>query len=200
MDIVLLCAGTSSRMGKTNKLLLPVNKTTIVANSALQALKFLETRDESSTLIVVTGYQRYSIEKALRECKDYVAASAQRISMVVVYNPNYRDGQFTSVQTGVKQVKDNSDFYICLADLPQISPELYASLSLDSSDACRPFFNGTPGHPVLLSKNLKEKILRARKNNKVSNILQSCVVKRTEVSDASCIHDIDTLEDAKCLK
>lgn len=200
MDIVLLCAGTSSRMGKTNKLLLEVNKTTMVANSAMQALKYLETLNESSTLIVVTGHQRFSIEKALKECKNYVAHSTRQLSMVIVYNPNYKDGQFTSVQTGVKQVKTNSNFFITLADLPDISATHYAQLQLNGADAARPYCNNIPGHPVLLSSILKEKILKARKNSKVSNILQTCVINKVEVNDMSCVHDIDTPEDAKCLK
>lgn len=197
MDIVLLCAGFSSRMGKINKLLLPVNNTTLVANSAMQALKYLETLDESSTLIVVTGYRHFSTEKALRECKTFVEKTEAKINMVIVYNKDYREGQFTSVKTGVKQVSGNSPFFITLADLPKVEPRHYKSLEsgLEGHDAVRPVCNDIPGHPVLLVPSMKGRILKAKKNSRVSTILKSCNVLTVNFTDSSYIDDLDTVED-----
>jgi len=201
MNIVLLCAGTSSRMGKTNKMLIPFGESTIVANSAMQALKYLEKTDESSRLIVVTGYKHFATEKALQCCRDFVASTSGRISLIIVHNKDYKLGQFTSVQTGVAQVPEDESFFISLADMPKITDAHYEKLSskLDGFDAARFVCNTTPGHPVLLSASIKNKILKAQKNNKVSSILKTMKVNSIETSDHSWICDIDTEDDLKCL-
>ena len=73
MDIVMLAAGTSSRMGKTNKMILPYKGIPLVTYCCLRALEFLQGHSlesgESCRLIVVTGYRRPSVNKALEPCR-----------------------------------------------------------------------------------------------------------------------------------
>lgn len=194
MDIILLAAGTSSRMGKQNKLLLPINNTTMLANSVLQALKYIEKKDDGSTLVIVTGYQHIKALITLKPCKEFIEKTKSKINLIIVHNINYRKGQFTSVQTGVKQLlnRDNP-FFIALADMPLIKPKHYEFLEskLENFDACRV----ENGHPVLLANQLKSKILHARKNNKVSNILKTCKVRLVPSKDKAYTTDVDTTEE-----
>lgn len=209
MDIVMLAAGTSSRMGNINKMLLPYKNTSLVCFCCLQALRFLqkysEQTDESCTLIIVTGYRRPSVEKALKDCKSFIGETNSKLKMIVVNNPNYRNGQFTSTKVGVSQVADKSPFFISLADMPLILAENYEILTplLSDNDAVRPFtvVNGErhPGHPVLHAYKLKEKILSMPDDYSVSKILKSCKVIEPEFQDISWSKDIDVETDYKLM-
>ncbi len=201
MDIVMLAAGSSSRMGETNKLLLTCNDLPMVAYSCLEALKFLsnhaDQNDESCRLIVVTGYRRQSTEKALEPCKAFIEGTKSRLEMLVVNNPGYRNGQFSSTKIGVAQVNDGP-FFIALADMPLVTAEHYGKLVplLDGHDAVRPFStkdkDRVPGHPVLQASKLKEMIIKCPDSYTVSKILKSCDVFEPSFEDDSWSKDIDT--------
>ena len=213
MDIVMLAAGTSSRMGKENKMLLPYNGMQMVAHCCLEALRFLEQysreNNESGTLIVVTGYMRPSVEKALLPCKQFVEKTDAPVKLLIVNNPDYRNGQFSSTKKGVAEVSEGSPFFISLADMPLIKPDHYAALVplLMGHDAVRPFCgtedkteeDKVPGHPVLHGYNLKETILRCPDDCTVSKILRGCDVSEPLFTDPSWVRDIDSILDYRQL-
>lgn len=208
MDIVMLAAGTSSRMGATNKMLLPYNGTTMVAHSCLQALQFLQEHalatDTACTLIVVTGYRRQSVEKALADCKAFVERTSARLEMLIVNNPDYRKGQYTSTKVGVSQVREGQSFFISLADMPLIGKDHYAKLvpMLQGHDAVRPFYladgadrkDRVPGHPVLHSYCIKKAILDKPDDYKVNRVLKDHDVLEVDFSQRSWALDIDVPE------
>lgn len=204
MDIVMLAAGSSSRMGDTNKLLLTYNDLPMVAYSCLEALKFLaqyaDRNDESCRLIVVTGYRRQSTEKALETCKAFMEGTKSRLEMLIVNNPDYRNGQFSSTKIGVNQINDGP-FFISLADMPLVTAAHYGKLvpMLESHDAVRPFSikdkDRVPGHPVLHAPKLKEMILKCPDDYSVSRILKSCDVYEPSFDDDSWSKDIDYVQD-----
>ncbi len=201
MDIVMLAAGSSSRMGETNKLLLPYNGLPMVAYSCLEALKFLseyaENQDESCRLIVVTGYRRQSTEKALESCKAFIEGTTSRLELLIVNNPDYRKGQFSSTKVGVKQIQEGP-FFIALADMPLITKKHYETLVplLRNHDAVRPFTvkekDRMPGHPVLHAFRLKDLILKQPDDCTVSKVLKHCDVYEPSFEDSSWSFDIDT--------
>ena len=205
MDIVMLAAGTSSRMGKENKMLLPYNGMPMVTHCCLEALRFLEQHAGESgtagTLIVVTGYRRQSVEKALLPCKLFVEKTEAPLKMLIVNNPDYRNGQFSSTKKGVAEVTEGSPFFISLADMPLIKAGHYAALVplLGNYDAVRPFCtkeeDKVPGHPVLHSYKLKETLLRCPDDCTVSRILHSCNVSGPLFTDPSWVRDIDSVLD-----
>lgn len=197
MDIVVLAAGTSSRMGKTNKLLLDINSMPMVANTCLEALKFLETRKEKSRLVVVTGYRSSSTLKALKVCIEFVKKSSAPVEMIVVKNNDYAHGQFSSAKKGIENVQEDSNFFIQLADMPLIKAEHYSLVipHLKDNDAVRPFCNNIPGHPVLISYKLKKEILTKPYDYSVSKILENHKVAKPSFEDNAFIKDIDTSDD-----
>ena len=205
MDIVMLAAGTSSRMGRTNKMLLPYKGMSLVTHCCLKALEFLQDfslkNDEACHLIVVTGYRRRSVEKALEPCRTFIGETTARLEMIVVNNPDYRKGQFSSTKTGVAQVQEDSAFFISLADMPLIEPEHYSTLVplLESHDAVRPFYqkkeDRVPGHPVLHAPGLKKTILRCPDDWTVSKILKTADVLEPSFEDVSWSTDIDSVSD-----
>lgn len=205
MDIVMLAAGTSSRMGKENKMLLPYNGIPMVAHCCLQALRFLEQysreNNESGTLIVVTGYRRPSVEKALLPCKQFVEKTDAPVKLLIVNNPGYRNGQFSSTKKGVAEVSEGSPFFISLADMPLVSSDHYGTLVplLKDHDAVRPFCenNGdkVPGHPVLHAYRLKDILIKCPDTWTVSKILKSHDVIEPSFDDTSWTQDIDMIRD-----
>ena len=210
MDIIMLAAGTSSRMGRENKMLLPYNGVPLVTHCCLQALQFLAdfsvSNNETCTLIVVTGYRRRSIEKALTPCKLFVEETDAPIRMLIVNNPDYRNGQFSSTKVGVREVSEGSAFFISLADMPLITAEHYRKLvpMLPGHDAVRPFFKNNedrvPGHPVLHAFGLKDKIIQCPDNRTVSSILKSADVFEPSFDDSSWSQDIDLPQDYRNLR
>ena len=209
MTIIMLAAGTSSRMGKENKMLLPYNGIPMVSHCCLEALRFLEKHssenNESCSLIVVSGYKRRSVEKALETCKLFVGKTGAPIKLLIVNNRNYRRGQFSSTKIGVAEVEENSPFFISLADMPLITADNYAKLVplLGNHDAVRPFYENkedkVPGHPVLHSYRLKDRILQCPISYTVSKILKSSDVFEPSFDDPSWAQDIDVIQDYQSL-
>ena len=201
MDIVMLAAGTSSRMGKVNKMLLDIDGRPMVCASCIKALEYLESLDEKSSLIVVTGYRSTAVLKALKPCMSFIKKTDRKLGLKIIKNSLYRDGQFSSVKTGLAEVEDGKNFFISLADMPRVDCRNYEALAneLGSYDVVRPFFENQPGHPVLFSAKMKPLILAKDNSWSVSRILKTCVekdkIKELPVSDSSWVFDIDTKED-----
>ena len=209
MDIIMLAAGTSSRMGKENKMLLPFEGIPMVTHCCMQALAFLEQysqeNNESCTLIVVTGYRRRSVEKALGPCRLFVEKTAAPIRLLIVNNADYRKGQFSSTKVGTAEVSEGSPFFISLADMPLITADHYRKLVplLGSHDAARPFYGNNedkvPGHPVLHAFRLKDTIVKCPDSWTVSRILKSSDVIEPSFDDPAWSRDIDSIQDYKSI-
>ncbi len=205
MDIVMLAAGTSSRMSRTNKMLLPYKGMSLVTHCCLNALEFLQgfslDNDEACHLIVVTGYRRRSVEKALEPCRTFIGRTTARLEMILVNNQDYRKGQFSSTKVGVDQVQEDSAFFISLADMPLIEPAHYSTLVplLGKHDAVRPYSaekkDRVPGHPVLHAYGLKKTILQCPDDWTVSRILKNSDVLEPSFEDSSWSTDIDSVSD-----
>ena len=205
MDTVMLAAGTSSRMGKENKMLLPFEGMPMVTHCCMQALAFLEQysqeNNESCTLIVVTGYRHRSVGKALESCRLFVEKTSAPIRLLVVNNADYRKGQFSSTKVGTAEVSEGSPFFISLADMPLITADHYRKLVplLGNHDAVRPFCENkedkVPGHPVLHAFTLKDTILKCPDSWTVSRILKSSDVFEPSFDDPAWSRDIDVPQD-----
>ncbi len=204
MTVIMLAAGTSSRMGKNNKMLLPYKGLSMSAHCCLQALKYLETLDTKTTkeIIVVTGYMKEQVEKALESCVQY--AKEKNITFTFVHNEDFEKGQYSSTVCAVAKVKEGEDFFINLSDMPLIEPSNYSALVplLEGYDAVRPFVaeatepsNETvepkPGHPVLLSSKLKKAILQNPEIGSVNRLLKNYHVHECLFEGSSWIFDVD---------
>ncbi len=213
MTIVMLAAGTSSRMGEQNKMLLPYKGIPMVAHCCNQALLFLNSlKDEPSkpTLIVVTGYMKEKVEEALQSTVNALA-NMQNVTIEIVHNKDFEKGQYSSTVCAVSHIQDNEDFFISLADMPLITASNYKALRplLENYDAVRPFVqaktssdkngnnceNGNernPGHPVLLSRKLKKAIVENPMKGSVNRLLKDYNVREVLFNDTSWTFDVDT--------
>lgn len=108
VSAILLAAGTSSRMGNANKLLLPIQGKTILQHTAENVS--LSRVDE---IIAVIGEDAQETQKIL-----------QPLNLTVVTNPDYAGGMSTSIRTGIQAVNPHSDAaIILLADQPNLQPQ-----------------------------------------------------------------------------
>lgn len=178
-SIIILAAGLSSRMGlNSQKALLPYKGSPLVVNNCINALNY------SNKVIVVTGYENEKVEKALSE-----------LNVTTIYNKNYKQGQFSSLQKALELVNEE-DFFVTTADLINITSDLYSTLSknLEDYDYIRPTFENKIGHPVLHKNFLKEVFLNSKLNS-AKKTLAAYNGYLLEVDNSSCINDIDTYED-----
>lgn len=135
---VLLAAGRSSRFGAENKLLATVDGEPVVRNAAQSLL-----RPSLAERVAVVGHEATSVRDALP------------VGFSIRYNEEYRDGQHTSVQEGVKAAREGAwDAAIfVLGDMPFVAPATIESLREhfedDRGSIVAPTYDGDWGNPVL---------------------------------------------------
>ena len=99
ISAVILAAGESRRMGKQNKLLLPVS-----GEALLVKLVASVCASDVGQVLVVIGHEAEKIRRELNE-----------FPLNFVYNPNFSEGMTTSIKYGVKVVSHECDgLLICL--------------------------------------------------------------------------------------
>lgn len=138
---VVLAAGASHRMGRTNKLTIPVEGTPMVA-------RVVDALQESGVerVLVVTGHAPDEIREALGDR-----------TIEIVHNPDYEEGMGASVRTGVTAIGHDADgVLIALGDMPWVSTDVITRLvdafSPDSALSIYvPIFGRKRGNPVLWS-------------------------------------------------
>lgn len=144
LGVIVLAAGQSRRMGPENKLLLPFKGKSMVEHVVTTALEA-----DVGPVIVVTGHEAERV-------KDRLAS----YDITFVRNHRYADGLSTSIKAGIKELSDQSvaGAFICLGDMPHISPGLIKQLAGEfdpiERPICVPTTRGKMGNPVLWSSTL----------------------------------------------
>lgn len=136
---LLLAAGSSRRMGATNKMTATVGGRALVRIAAEAALG-----SEAVSLTVVTGHAPADVERALAG-----------LDFARVHNPDFADGLSTSLRAGVASLAPDVDgVVVLLGDMPAITSATVDRLI----DAFRrdgivvPAFAGQRGNPVIWSR------------------------------------------------
>ncbi len=157
---VILAAGESSRMGRDKALLPwpPQSAATSSADTFLSAAIRLFT-PYVDVILVVVG-------KNERELAPIVYARGASL----VVNPDPARGQFSSLQTGLREVmnRGRDAAMITLVDRPPVSAETIQTLETEFEQALKrgmwavvPEFQGKHGHPILAGREMIEAFLRA---------------------------------------
>lgn len=114
--VILLAAGTSSRLGET-KQLLELNGKSLLNLAVNQALEL------SSNVTVVLGHEN---KKCMNEIK--------KLPVKTVINTNYKDGVGSSISSGVSSLYSNANVLIMLCDQPLIPLTHYKYLIKKSNE------------------------------------------------------------------
>ena len=193
VSAIILAAGTSSRMGETNKLFLDFQGKAIIQRVIENVL------DSSADEVVVVG-SKLSITQL-------TAFNYKAIRLVE--NKDYRLGMTSSIQQGVVASNSNTEgFMICLGDQPTIESRIY-SLLIDTFEISHenkksimvPTHNRKQGNPIVFSSHYKQEIMTHEAPEGCKEILQRnhSFVKRIDVKSSSILRDVDTKEDYESL-
>ena len=140
---LLLAAGESSRMAGDHKLLRPI------AGEALIRFPIRAAVDAGlDPILVVVGHRSGDMRQALAD-----------LPVRVLENPDYREGLATSLQVGLRALRDDSSVcaaVVLLADEPGMSSRTIWSIVLEwrdsGAEAVRAQYRDRAGHPVLIAR------------------------------------------------
>ncbi|MBV6441423.1 MAG: Molybdenum cofactor cytidylyltransferase [Saprospiraceae bacterium] len=185
----------SQRMGGENKLLLPFDGKTMLETTLDHILA-----SGTKEIIVVTGYESDKIREVLRN-----------YPVKVVHNPRYAAGMTSSIQAGIRSASHGTDgFMICLSDMPLIAPEIYRNLATvftekrqtEERTIVQPFFENTPGNPVIFSSFYKNELLALDYPEGCKPVVQANrqFVVRVDTGTDAILQDADTPRDFEKIK
>ena len=190
ISAVILAAGESRRMGKQNKLLLPIGGEALLVKLAASVCA-----SDVGQVLVVIGHEAEKIRRELNE-----------FPLNFVYNPNFSEGMTTSIKYGVKVVSHECDgLLICLGDMPFINTsEINKLIHAYVKNRIKgeglivvPVFKRQRGNPVLFSIEFRNDILEHKKKSGCKEVIMknSDSVMEIEMDDEKMLLDVDTMED-----
>ncbi|GIK60280.1 MAG: nucleotidyltransferase family protein [Ignavibacteriota bacterium] len=191
---VLLAAGTSSRMKQW--------KPGILLNNKPLLFYSLKTLSEVCNEVIIVG--GYNFEKLLRLTDEF--SNKYNFPLICVENKNYLSGMFSSVKKGIENVTADNIF-IALSDIPFVKSETYIKMidcfetTETKPDIIYPSFSGNEsgikkrGHPVLITKRIKQRIINETGDVILSHLLHEFKGIDCAVNDKGINFDIDTETD-----
>lgn len=179
---LILAAGESRRMGSPKALL------EFQGETFLDRLIGLFSR-HCAPVIAVLGGQRESIRAALRRAGE----------ALLVENPDFRLGQLTSMQCGLRAVPADADAVLfTLVDHPAVQPDTIARLiSAGTRAPLRiPRCGGRRGHPIWFAKSLIPEFLALPAGSPAKDIVtrHAGEIAYLDVDDPGILADVDDPE------
>jgi molybdenum cofactor cytidylyltransferase len=183
---LILSAGYSSRMGEI-KALLPFDGQTLIAR---QIDCYLSAG--ISDIYIVVGHNAEEI------IKEIGSSPAQ-----IIYNENYVDGMFISVQAGVRAVDAGAHkgVFLLPVDYALAQPFTLGVLKdrfeQGNADIVYPCFHGRKGHPPLFSASLNKEILESPPEGGLKAVFERHKAKADyiDMGNTTCLIDIDSKQD-----
>lgn len=184
MEAIILAAGYSSR-ANAFKMTLPLGEMSVLEHTIS---KFEGT---CRKVIVVAGFQAELIQE---EMAKIIHKNAYSFQIKYIYNENFYQGMFSSIQKGCHEV-NNSTFFITPGDCPLVKKETVQLIAEQKGNVVIPSFNYKGGHPIKLSSQVKQKILESNPESNLRVVLNNHEKKYVNVEDPGVLLDMDTPED-----
>lgn len=184
MEAIVLAAGYSSR-ANAFKMTLPIGQMSVLEQtiSKFEGL--------CSRVIVVAGFQAEIIQE---EIAKIISENAYSFQIEFVYNENFNQGMFHSIQKGCSEVNAPT-FFITPGDCPLVKKETVQLLAKHKGNVVIPNFDYKGGHPIKLSSEVKQKILETNPESNLRVVLGGYEKQYMNVDDAGVLMDVDTPED-----
>lgn len=184
IDIAILAAGTSTRTGIENKLLLEFEKKALVAHTVDVALDSM-----ADQVHVVLGHQREQLAQALGNRQ-----------LDLLYNTAYETGIASSIRCAVQALPNNvNGMIVCLADMPWVSTQHIDALikQFTGDSVCALYFDNQRGHPILFPKTWFSRLMTLQGDAGANRLLRGneLDITRIDLSDDAIRRDIDCLDD-----
>ncbi len=184
--LVILAAGTSSRMG-ANKLIEAWGGKPILRHTVENAIA----SQRGWPCIVVTGHQPERAEAAIAG-----------LDVSKVHNADYASGLASSLKAGIAAVPANaSGTIIMLGDMPRVTPSMIDRLILafgehPEAKAVAPLVAGQRGNPVLLARSAFSDVARLTGDQGARKLLNQWgdAVIDIALDDDALLFDVDTPE------
>ncbi|MDG6897312.1 hypothetical protein A6A19_04730 [Actinobacillus delphinicola] len=182
MECIILSAGLSTRMNDW-KQDLPYKGKTILDHAIQNALNTCQ------RIILVTGFRHDVLQQKY----------ADNPNIITVYNPDFQQGMFSSIQCGVEYIKGDH-FFITHGDMPCIDPSVFETLiqhPVEENTIVFPGNKKNTGHPVLLPKSVIPFIrLAPKRTSKMKSLLEMFCYHYLNLPESTGIfQDIDTPDD-----
>ena len=182
---IILAAGQSRRLGRPKQLL------------QLDSRPILE--------IVLDNARRSSLERVvlvLGSEADRIAAAIGDHGQQIVFNPDFADGQSTSLRHGIGAIGESAaGAIVLLGDQPQVTPEiinrLIAAFRESVADIVQPVYSGTPGNPVVFRRTVFPELLGITGDRGARDVIQQKrdAVLRVPIPGLPVQLEVDTDED-----
>jgi molybdenum cofactor cytidylyltransferase len=177
---LILAAGAGTRFGPETKQLAELRGKPLLQH-AVDAMNAALPR-----AVVVLGHEA----DAIRAAVDFGPAQ-------VVLCEHWAQGQGFSLRAGVAALGDAEAVAITLGDQPFITAAaIEAALAeLGDFDALRAVYDGTPGHPVVLSRRVLDAVPELEGDAGARELLARFRVRRWEAGHLASATDVDTREE-----
>jgi len=188
---VILAAGTSSRMGTVNKLLLEYRGHTIVQEVVTQVQGA-----EVDGVVIVTGFESHRIESAL--------ATLMGPGTEFVYNDKYRLGRAESIKCAIDRIGGLADAALFMvADKPGVTTDLInKAIRRFKSERPAVLYIGTPagrGHPIIFSETVFDDLMSLEGDFCGNDLISKYSENLVELRDDATQMDIDSEDDYRIL-
>jgi molybdenum cofactor cytidylyltransferase len=192
---IILAAGASTRLGTPKQLLEWHGRPLVVlaVETALQA--------RLQPVVVVTGANAPAVRQAVEAGLERLVVSGSSPGVVqIVENPDWRAGQSSSVQAGLRELPDDCGAAVfLLCDQPLVSPALVRSLVSMHAESLAPIVaplvDGQRGNPVLFDRRTFPEFSDLSGDTGGRALFSRYPVTWLPWHDRSVLADIDTLDD-----
>jgi len=182
---VLLAAGTGSRFGDEQKLLVDLDGEPLVRHAARTLLDA-----DLDGVVAVLGHERERVAAALPD------------GIETVHNPDYADGQATTVARGARAAAERGAgaAVFALGDMPCVDPKTVAALVAayrsenreTDAEIVVPTYDGRRGNPVLFGAAHFDALQNVSGDTGGRALFDSFPVERVAVDDPGIHRDVDT--------
>jgi len=188
--IVILAAGSSSRLGNMKQLLSFRGKT------LLQHVIDEAAGVGAQPIVVVTGANAGKVASSVADNK-----------VNIVENKNWQDGMASGIVAGVRQIikldKDIKKIILAVCDQPYVSSALFDQLEQLQNKSAKPIvasaYADTVGTPALFSTTFFDQLLSLKGDEGAKKILKNNINDVATVDFPKGEIDIDTQEDYQTL-
>jgi molybdenum cofactor cytidylyltransferase len=191
---IILAAGASKRFGQPKQLLRLKGKYLLewVLDAALNS--------KLNRLVLVLGDSHQKIMQALDQ-------KLQHSKIQIAINPEFKQGQSTSIRAGLSIVKDHfAAVMFLLADQPMLNSTtintLLESFWSADKDICVPVCKGSRKNPTLFSRHFYRQLMRVEGDHGGRQLIDANrhQVLEIEMDDPLCFFDVDTQKDLEQIK